>query len=135
MDQMDERQQQVRGKIAMQALIGMIVYLLLAAFLNDFGVIDIEHHIGCSNFLIFSVVLLLSFLSVSLILRDAYIGVAKNPQLRICLGVFTALAVFQDVLFIFDQIRGEGVTLVSVSSLILVNSVSICLWIKRKDWK
>lgn len=135
MDQMDERQIAVRGKVAMQTAIGMILYFMSAAFVNDFGLIDIEHTVGFSSFLIGSTVLMITFLSVSLILRDAYMGVFQDAQFRICLFVFTFLAIAEDGLFMFDLFRGEGVAFVSLTLLLLVNSVAISLWIKRKDWR
>ncbi|MEG0469167.1 MAG: NADH-quinone oxidoreductase [Longicatena sp.] len=132
---MDERQQQIRGSIAMQTVVITIVWLMLAAFVNDFGLLDIEQTVGLSSFLIASVVGIVCFISVSFILRDAYIGVAQESQLRICLGVFTLLAIAEDVFTTLDLINGEGVSIVSFTSVIMVNSIAICLWIKRKDWK
>ena len=134
MDQMDERQRAVRGKISMRALIGMIIYLMLAAFVNDAGMIDIEHEIGFSDFLIFTIMLLISFVSVSMILQDAYIGVMKDAQMKFCLWVFTILAILEDVLCILDLIQGDSMNIVHIGSLLMVNGVSLCLWIKHKEW-
>lgn len=134
---MDERQQQIRGKIFQNAMIITIVYLLAAAFIQDFHIFDIEKTFGLSTFMILSVNIMITYVSCMMLWKDAYFGISRLPQMRVVLVVFSLLALLQDGLFIFDIIQGEvfSIPSVGITSLIMVNSISLLLWYKRHEYQ
>ena len=80
MDEFDERQVLLRGKIAVQTVIVTVVMLLAAAFITDFGIYDIEKEIGFSDFMIIASCFIITFISVNSILRGAYFGLLSRDR-------------------------------------------------------
>ena len=134
---MDERQIQVQGKIFKNAFIATIVYLLGAAFIQDFHIFDIDRNIGFSAFMILSINMLITYISCMMLWKDAYFGISRLPQMRMVLIIFTLLALCQDILFIFDIIRGDlfSSPFVGFTSLFMINSISLLLWYIRHEYQ
>ncbi|MCH4286799.1 NADH-quinone oxidoreductase [Amedibacillus hominis] len=133
MDEFDERQVLLRGKIAVQTVIVTVGMLLAAAFITDFGIYDIEKEIGFSDFMIIASCFIITFISVNSILRGAYFGLLSRDREKMIRYIFTALAMVEIGLSIFDIIRGESLSPVSIMSIIMMASISVCLWMKRKE--
>lgn len=133
MDEFDERQVLLRGKIAVQTVIITVVMLMAAAFITDFGIYDIEKEIGFSDFMIIASCFIITFISVNSILRGAYFGLLSRNREKMIRYIFTALTIMEMGLSIFDIVRGESLTPVSITSMIMMVSITVCLWIKRKE--
>lgn len=133
MDEFDERQVLLRGKIAVQTVIITVVMLMAAAFITDFGIYDIEKEIGFSDFMIIASCFIITFISVNSILRGAYFGLLSRDREKMIRFIFTALTIMELGLSIFDVVRGESLTPVSIMSMIMMVSITVCLWIKRKE--
>lgn len=131
---MDERQMQVRGKIGFYGCCGTIIYFLVAAFLTDFDILNIPEVFGFSDFMIASAVLLVVFISLFAIWKDAYFGVDSLHQMKVISMVFLFIAILEDTLFISDCIRGELPGIVTICSLLLSNSLTFSLWYKRREY-
>ena len=131
---MDERQVQIRGKIFFHTTAGLMIILMGAAFLQDFGIFDIVKKIGFSDFLIASVILAITYASCALLFKDAYFGMHSRQQMTFFMIFFYILTVLEDVLFICDCLRGEKLSMITAASLLMVNSISISfLWKRRKQ--
>lgn len=135
MEPLDERQQQIRGKITLYGLVMMLAALLAAALINDFGLYDIAGKVGFGEFLIAISILEITYLSVALILKDAYFGVVRNPFMKRCPYIFAALSIMELMMLAFDLYRGDGITMMSGCSVLMVSSITISFWIKQKEWK
>lgn len=134
MDKFDERQREVRGSIGFRAIVIVIVLMIAAALINDFEIYDIEHNIGFSSFMIGACTLLVGYLSVSLILKDAYFGVLYRLRCNAIIYIFTALTLIEVALLGFDMYRGESVSFVTGCSICMVLSVTLSLWHMKKEW-
>lgn len=135
MDKYDERQEQVRGRIMTRAFILMIIMLLGIAFVNDMHIFDIEKNIGFGETLIGIVCISITYVSVALIWNGSYFAPMMNGRMRIIAYLFTALAIMLLALIAYDVYRGELLQPLNIISLVMVLSISICLWIRRIDWK
>lgn len=135
MDKYDERQEQVRGRIMTRAFILMIIMLLGIAFVNDMHIFDIEKNIGFGETLIGVVCINITYVSVALIWNGSYFAPMMNGRMRIIAYLFTALAIMLLALSAYDVYRGELLQPLNIISLVMVLSISICLWIRRIDWK
>ena len=135
MDQFDERQAMVRGKIALHASILAIVLMLGAALINDFGIYAIEEKIGFSDFMIGASLILLGYLSTSCIIKDASFGLFSRLRTTMVISVFTALTVMVLGLLCFDIMRGESVGFVSICNTGMLLCITGSLWYMRKEWK
>ena len=135
MDKYDERQEQVRGRIMTRAFILMIIMLLGIAFVNDMHIFDIEKNIGFGETLIGVVCINITYASVAAIWNGSYFAPMMNGRMRIIAYLFTALAIMLLALSAYDVYRGELLQPLNIISLVMVLSISICLWIRRIDWK
>lgn len=129
---MDERQLQIRGKIMTQAVIGTIILLLVIAFLDSFGIIRIISIMEVSDLLLNIALLMLTYISINLIWRDAYFGLVDLKRMKMAMYVFIILAIVEDGLMIFHIFNKEGFSPISFLSIIMVNSIAISLICKRK---
>lgn len=129
---MDERQKQVRGEIFTQGCIGLVLIMLVIAFVNDFDIFKIDAYFTLPEILINLVNLLVAYVLSALILRDAYFGVVSGNQMKTCLWVFTLLSLALDIPMVI--FKGAGISPVSISSVIMSNSIMLSLWYKRKSW-
>lgn len=135
MDKYDERQEQVRGRIMTRAFILMIIMLLGIAFVNDMHIFDFEKNIGFGETLIGVVCINITYVSVASIWNGSYFAPMMNGRMRIIAYLFTALAIMLLALSAYDVYRGELLQPLDIISLVMVLSISICLWIRRTDWK
>lgn len=131
---LDERQMQIQGKIMKQGVLGIIVVLMLIALVDSFDLFPIHSYVDLPDLMIVLCLLLVTFLSLSLIWRDAYFGIASVQQMRVIMMVFVTLMIAEDILFAADLVQGEGITAVTVFSLMMVNSIALSMLYKRKDW-
>lgn len=131
-NKIDERQQSVLGRIMNQAVIGLLFVLLCLGFLDDFEIFSILNYIEFSDLCINLVILSLAYISVCLIMKDAYFGLFSDFQRLFCRTIFTFLSIVIDILIVFDFIRGDGFSPTSFSSILMSNSIAISLWIKSK---
>lgn len=131
---MDERQVATQGKICQRACIGIIFYFLLIAFVNGLHIFELERWMEFSDFLIMSAVLLLTYLSLAMIWKDAYFGPANLAMMKRVSYIFIALSIAEDGLLIADFIRGEIPSIVSICTLIMVNAIAFSLWYKKRSY-
>lgn len=134
MKTMDERQEQIRGKIATQAIVGSIIVLMTIAFLDSFGIVSFLSYVDLSDLMIILCLILITFLSLSLIWHDAYFGLVSGAQMKAIFAIFVTLSLMEDALLIYDILQGD-ILIHSLFSVGMVNSVAISLWCKRADWK
>lgn len=133
MKTMDERQEQIRGKIATHSIVFMLVLLLGIAFLDSFDIINFLDYVDLGDLMIILGTILVTFLSLNLIWRDAYFGLMGITQVKGVFFLFFALSIIEDALFIYDLTQSD-ILIHSIFSIIMVNSIAISLWCKRKDW-
>ena len=134
MEKMDERQQQVRGIIMRNVFVANIVVLLAVACIQDLEIINLLDWMSLGDLLISIVILEITYGSVSLLMKDAYFGLCSMDMMKRLLYIFTALAIAELALTCFDLVRGEMVTVIGSCSLLMVCSISACMWYKKKDW-
>lgn len=135
MDKYDERQEQVRGRIMTRAFILMIIVLLGIAFVNDMHIFDIEKNIGFGETLIGVVYINITYVSVAAIWNGSYFAPTMNDRMRMIAYLFTGLAVILLALSAFDVYRGKLLQPLNIISLVMVLSITVCLWIRRIDWR
>ena len=135
MDKYDERQEQVRGRIMTRAFILTIILLMGIAFVNDMHVFDIQKNIGFGETLLCIVCIDITYVSVASIWNGSYFAPMMDGRMRLLAYLFTGLAVILTVLSIYDAIYGEPLQLLNIISLVMILSITICLWIRRADWK
>ena len=129
MDKYDERQEQVRGRIMTRAFILTILLLMGIAFVN------IQKNIGFGETLLCIVCIDITYVSVASIWNGSYFAPMMDGRMRLLAYLFTGLAVILTVLSIYDAICGEPLQLLNIISLFMILSITICLWIRRADWK
>lgn len=133
MKSFDERQEHIRGKIAIQTLAGTFLLLAGLSFLDSFDLFHPLEYVDLSDFLIIICTIILSFVSLNLIWRDAYFGFMNSTQTKMVFYVFLFLSIILDCLFIYDLTMND-ILIPSVFTLFMVNSIAISLFCKRKDW-
>ena len=129
---MDERQIQIRGRIFFHTMAGLIIVLLCAAFIQDFGIYDIVNKIGFSDFLISIVMLASAYASCALLFKDAYFGMHSQQQMTFFMIFFFIITIIDDVLFVSDRLCGETLTMIIAASLVMVNAISISFLCMRR---
>lgn len=134
MEKMDERQQQVRGIIMRNIVVANIIVLMAVALIHDFGIVNILAWMSLGDLLICIVILEITYGSVALLIKDAYFGLCSMDMMKRLLYVFTTLAIFEIALTCYDIVRGEMLSVISLCSILMVCSITACMWYKKKDW-
>lgn len=129
----DERQMQIRGKIAIHTLTFVVALLLIISFSETFDIVHILDYVSLADLMLIICMLALTFGSLSLIWKDAYFGIVKQSAMKGVLYLFAALSIMQDALFIYDVTQAD-IMILSIFTIIMTNSITISLLIKRKDW-
>lgn len=133
MKSFDERQEHIRGKIAIQTLAGTFLLLAGLSFLDSFDLFHPLEYVDLSDLLIIVCTIILNFVSLNLIWRDAYFGFMNATQTKMVFFIFLFLSMILDCLFIYDLTMND-MLIPSVFTLFMVNSIAISLFCKRKDW-
>ena len=130
----DERQLQIRGIVFRNSFIFMIVYTILNAFLIDFG------HRWCTdvNAAFIGVMLAITFCSIQLIAKDAYIS-TKTGSCGLQMGIFSFCGIIGLLLFFIndfgkDKMIKDNMLSDSSRSLIIficMLAISTVYWIKK----
>lgn len=129
----DERQMQIRGKIAIHTLTFVVALLLIISFSETFDIVHVLDYVSLADLMLIICMLALTFGSLSLIWKDAYFGIVKQSAMKGVLYLFAALSIMQDALFIYDVTQAD-IMILSIFTIIMTNSITISLLIKRKDW-
>lgn len=103
----DERQMQIRGKIAIHTLTFVVALLLIISFSETFDIVHVLDYVSLADLMLIICMLALTFGSLSLIWKDAYFGIVKQSAMKGVLYLFAALSIMQDALFIYDVTQAD----------------------------
>lgn len=134
MEQFDERQQGIRNKIMTRAFLLEIILLCGAIVLNECKIIEIGKTISFADYGFITLFILILYVTLSLIWKDAYVGVVNVSSFKIALFTFTTLSIIDIYLFSKHRMAQDTFDYTFFAVTITMTAIAISLWLKKKDW-
>lgn len=104
-ERFDERQLIARGKVGFQTVILTIILLFVSAIFAD----EISYYVDMGDYFIFLTQIIIAYLSVNLMLHDAYMGIYESGKVNNFMIVLICLFFVMIGVFVFHIINGENI--------------------------
>ena len=133
-EQFDERQKAIRNKIMTKAFALAIILLCGAIILNECKVIEIGKTVSFTDYGFITFFILILYVTLSLIWKDAYVVIVNAASIKIALYGFSVLSILDIDLFIKHRMEQAPIDYVVLAGTITMIAITISLWLKKIDW-